>query len=342
MKKILSLILFISVCTNYTQAQRIRAVSYMNVIEREFNMVQENMWYYTNVASHQSSAIKLESKRKELLSQIELSIKAVSSMKPFENSTRFRDSAVAFLKLNYEVLKDDFVRVTQLQDISNKTYEQVAEYLKLQESIDDKLTEAGRRMDSEQVVFGTTYGIEFEEKRNRISVKQEIADKVYDYYNPIYLLFFKNYLDEVNFIQAQTKQDSAAMEQYAITLLGNSKAGLEQLQEVKAFNKDTSLKAACEQMLQFYIIEVEDKFKDIKLYYAQKLRFIAAKNKIDTMPKEQRTAADVNDYNQVVADYNLVTAKFNQINQYLNETRNRLITNWNLTAQAFKDRHIPK
>lgn len=342
MKKIARLTLLIVLLASNVQAQRIRAVSYMNVIEREFNMVQENMWYYTNAASHQGSAGKLESKRKELIKQIELSIRNISGMKPFQNSTRYRDSAVAFLQLNYQVLKDDFATVLQLQTISEKTYQQTVEYIKMQEVIDTKLAEAGRMMNQEQVNFGTLYGIAFTEKTNQISLKQAETDKVYDYYNPIYLCFLKSYLDEVKFVDTQTKQDSAEMEQYSMVLLQNAREGLTQLQQMDAFKGDTSLKAACMQMLQFYELEVAEKFTHLKSYYAEKKLFAEAKNKMELIHVEQRTNEDVKTYNQAVSAYNLATSKFNVINQYLNETRNKLIANWNASAQLFKDTHVPK
>ena len=342
MKKACLFVVLVFLLVYTADAQRLKAVSYMNTIEREFKMIQENMWYYTSAASHKGAAGKLGAKRNELIKQIELSIQAISAMKPFENSTRFRDSAVAFLRLNYQVLQDDFAAIMELQNTTEKTFEQVEAYIQLQEAIDKKLAEAGRMMDKEQVIFGTAYGLSFTETKDRVTINQQIADSVYDYYNPIYLIFYKSYLDELNFVTSQTKQDTPNLDKYGSVLLQNAKTGLAQLATFHSFKGDSSLKTACLQMLKFYEAEVEQNYQELKEYYLQKQQFAAAKAKIDALPAEQRTSADVVAYNQAVANYNEATNKHNVADQYLNQTRNRLIANWNITAQAFKDRHVPK
>lgn len=341
MKKLLLATICLLVLGSPLFAQK-KAADYMNTIGKEFKDITNDMWAYTSSAAYGKPALKVESKRKELLKQISASMNKIKKMDEFEGDTRFRDSAIAFLQLNFDVLNEDYARIIELQGLSQDSYEAMENYMKAQDLIDEKIDKAGKMIGDEEQKFASDYGIKLSDKKSKTAIKIEAAARVYKYYNPIYLIFFKCYKDESYLIDAQNKADLEMMDKCQAWLTETSTQGLEELKTIKDFDGDNTLKTACMDLLKFYQLESGKRFLENKGFFVKKDKYNKAKEVYDSKSEETLTKAEISAYKKATNDYNNALTKYNVNNQILSDQRKRLIDAWNKVIMNFTNKHIPK
>lgn len=344
MKTTLKSIAFI--CTilclsGYTLYGQKDAVAYLESIGKEFKQISNETWDYTSAAAHGKKARTVENKRKDLVSQITKSITKIKSMPGYEGNTAYRDSAVAYLKLNQLVINEDYAKIVDMEEIAEQSYDAMEAYMLAKEKADDKLQAAGEMIEAQEKKFAADNNITLLEGQDKISKKLAEAGKVYKYYNPIYLIFFKSSKQEMYLIDAQNKGDFNAMEQNKNALAQTAAEGKKKLAEIKDYKGDNTVKAACLEMLTFYEKETQ-KFGDISNYYIQKDKFEKLKTSFDSKSQSQRTKKDVDQYNAAIAELNTATNKFNATNQTLNQNRAQLIEKWNNSSEKLIDKFVPK
>ena len=142
-------------------------------------------------------------------------------------------------------------------------------------------------------------------------------------------------------VEAFNANSINAVEQNKSTLIKYSGEGLQKLTEVKAFENDNSLVAACRKMLEFYKMETEKKVQPIMDYLMKKEEFDKIRRSFESKSEQERTAADIDAYNKIVNDMNHSGSSFNQVNRELNTTRSALTENWNSVVSKFLDTHTP-
>jgi hypothetical protein len=100
------------------------------------------------------------------------------------------------------------------------------------------------------------------------------------YYNEIYLVFFKPYKQEVYLMEAIEKGNITGIEQNKNSLAKYATDGLEKLKDLKAFQGDNSLLAACRNILNFYTKEAE-KMSVVSDFFLAKERFETIKKEYE-------------------------------------------------------------
>ena len=325
----------------YSQTSN-EAVSYLNIISEQYENIRNEMWDYTSTVAHSRSARKVEKKRIELLKTIGKSINNVSQMKAFDNDYSLRDSVVAFLTLDFNVLNNDFAKIIDMEEVAEQSYDLMEAYLLAQEKANMKLEQASERMDIQYEAFANNYGITLVENTDKISIKLKRSSEALQYYNKVYLVFFKAYKQEMYLIDALQKNDINAIEQNRSALKSISEEGLNKLLEIKYFNGDNSLNSACKRMLNFYIDEAENKIPilaDFILVAEEYNEMVALFESKDRM---LLTNEEVNKYNEAVNAYKKGINKFNTTNNSLNTMRSNNLNTWNNSVESYMSRHIPK
>lgn len=329
------------VAAGNSQAQTFNnAGEYLQYIGKEFKSVQSATWDYTRSVAKNKSAKKVNKTRAELIKTITNSISKVQAMSAFEGQNWLRDSTVSFLTLNKAVVSEDYEKIMNLEDIAEQSYDLMEAYLKANEVAGDKLEKAGDRIEQAERKFAADHKITLLESTDKTSQKLARAGKVYDYYNPVYLIFFKSFKQELYMMDAQNKGDVAAMEQNKSTLAKYAAEGLKQIESVPAFEGDGSLKKACMDILKFYVDESGKKYQTIIDFYAKKDSFEKTKKAFEAKKEKERTKEDVDNFNKMVNEYNNATNSYNALNQELNNNRAKLLGNWNNTAENFTNKHI--
>ncbi|HEY8400129.1 MAG TPA: hypothetical protein VIK89_02645 [Cytophagaceae bacterium] len=327
----------------YVHAQDLKqAGGYMNFISHEYRGIMENYMSYTSAVAHGKSARKVDNKRQALLKSVKEVTQKVSSMPAFEGDKSLRDSTVTFLKITYHILTDDYGKIIDLEEIAEQSYDAMEAYYLAQDAAGEKLEEAHQRLKETEKKFAEAHNVNLITNDDELSKKLEIASKVNKYHRTIYLIFFKSYKQEAYLLEAINNKNINSIEQNKNTLASFAQEGLDKLAKQSAYNGDNSLIAACKQLLEFHKAACKDKINIMTNYYLKEENFNKIKKAFDTKKESERTQADVDEYNKAVNELNKAVEEFNSTNIALNDSRNKIIDNWNKTSQSFLNKHTPK
>ena len=155
-------------------------------------------------------------------------------------------------------------------------------------------------------------------------------------------MFFKSHKQDMYLSDALNKNDVNAVDQNKNALLKFSTEGLKQLDTMKAYTGDNSLKSSCRQILDFYKTEASLKIPILINFFLKKEAFEKTKVAFEAKSQQERTKSDVEQYNKTVNDYNKAIVEFNNTNKELSKKNEILINSWNEVVQTFLDKHVPK
>lgn len=314
--------------------------NYMNVIGEHYALIKNDTWNYMTTVAHNNGSNDVEKKRLELLNTISNTKKTVAALPAFEGDNSYKESVVNYLAINYDVLNNDYARLVDMEKIAEQSYDLMETYLLAQSMASKRLKLAATNLQSSQQDFANKFDIKLQDDGEEIALKLEEIDKMYKYYNTIYLIFFKAYKQEAYLVDAYSKADISAMEQNKNQLLDYSKAGLSELSNMPAYKGDQTLRDKAIKTLLFYQEEAEKHAPKQIDFYLKKERFENVKKALDAKPKETRSKEDVDKYNNSLTDYNTSLATFNEINNLLNGQRSDIYNSWSKTCQEFTANHV--
>ena len=343
MKKFLPFVfaLFLVCLAGKTSAQNFdNPGEYMSFIGKQHENISKKYMAYASASAHGKKARKVENVRQKLLNEVQEARMNISGMPSFKGDKSYRDTSVSFMKLYFNILNDDYNKVLNLEEIAQNSYDDMEAMLMIKDGIDQKLEDGNKRVKDAQTAFAKANNVTLVEGES--SVLEEKLKKVHElnkYYNDVYLVFFKPFVQEESLIESMSKGNITGMEQTKNTLKKYSQEGLEKLKTIKSFEGDNSVTAACKSLLQFYIKET-DAVGTMSDYLLAKENF--EKIKKDFEKKSNPSKADVDGYNGAVNDMNKKMQKFNQVTNDLNRQRKESLDNWNKTVNQFFDEHTPR
>ena len=341
MKNFLMLIA-INLITSAVMAQYANGGEYMAAISNQYKSIQTDMWDYTNAAAHGKNASTVEKKRAELIQTTYEAKGNVMKMKDFQGNSAYRDSVVSFLKIYYIVLNEDYGKIVNMEEIAEKSYDNMEAYMMAKEEANEKLSAASDMLSAEQRKFAEEFNIDLREADDDLSTKMKVADEVYTYYNEIYLIFFKSYVSDFYLSDAITRADVNAIEQNKNALSSASAEGLEKMKSIKPFNGDNSVVQAVTELLKFYQREADELIEHITNYFIKAENFATIKKSFDQKKEKERTKEDVDQYNGAVNESNAAAQKYNETNADISTSKTKVTENWNKTVEKFIDTQIPK
>lgn len=316
------------------------AGEYLNSMGVEFEKISQDVMSYTSAVNHGKSARKIEKRRAELINQVRTSEATVRRMKPFNGSVALRDSISAYFKISYRILTLDYAKIIDLEAIAEQSYDDMEAFILANEKVNEKVHNSFLAASKEYEAFASANNITLIQSSSKLSQKLKDAEEVDNYWDRLYLLFFKSYKNESNMLEAMNKGDMAALEQARNALQTSATEDLEKLKPIEAFRGDNTLKNAGQQLLEFYRSEAIDKIPVVIDFYVKKEDFEKMKKAMDS--KKQKSQADVDAFNAAVKDFNARVASANNINNELNKKRSALLKSWNDARSTFLDKHTPK
>lgn len=317
--------------------------AYLDAIGGEYRAIQKEMWDYTSAAAHGKNANTVEKKRISLIETTRSARMKVKSMKGYDGNIAYRDSVVAFLDIYWLVLKEDYAKIVNMEEIAEQSYDAMEAYMMAKEEAGKKLAQASEMLITEQKRFADDFNVELvEAEDDELNQKMKVAEEVYAYYNVVYLIFFKSYITDLYLADAINKGDVSAIEQQRSALSLNSAAGLTKLKSLEPFNGDNSLITNCRVMLEFYQDEADNQIQFITNYFIKTENFQAIKTSFEQKKEKDRTQQDVDQFNQAVNESNEAGQKYNTTNQLIYENRKTYIEAWNKSVERFTDKHVPK
>lgn len=335
-----ALTILVTTGTGYSQYDH--PVEYLNAISAHYRDIQTQMWDYTSAVSHGKSARKVEKTRSELIQTTYQAMNKVKRMPAYDGNTAYRDSVVSFLNIYYHVIKEDYAKIVDMEEIAERSYDDMEAYMLAKETANDKMQNASEMVAEQQRIFAEKYEITLEEADDDLAEKMRIADEVYEYYNVLYLIFFKAYIQEKYLIDAINASDVSAIEQNKNALADAANEGLEKTKEIKAFKGDNTVLMALKEILNFYKDEAENKVAAITDYFIKTENFNSIKKSFDDIKENKRTQQDIDKYNNAVNEMNEAVNVYNQTNEQLGNDRKKHLDNWNKSSAKFTDKHVPK
>ena len=338
MKSVLILLTTITSLSLFAQGS---AVDYMSRFSTDYRAIQESMWDYTRTISHGRSARKVEKTRMELINSSETALKTAKNAGPFNGSTEFRDSVIRYFEILNLVLKEDYEKLVNMEEVAEQSYDAMELYMTARELANDKQSEASKMLGNEQKKFAEANNINLIESSDDLSNKMEIADQVYTHYNAVYLVFFKSYKQEAYLLNAMSTNDLSGIEQNKEALKATVIEGREKLKSIALYQGDETMIESTKNLFTFYEDEVEgvDKLQDLIL---KKEKFEKIKTAVESKKEKDRTKEDIDQYNGAVNEMNAAVGIYNEWNNKMNEQRNKFIDAWNKSADTFTSKHVPK
>ena len=319
------------------------AGEYMDYFSTEYLQIQKDMWDYTRSVSHGKSARKVEKRRSELIQTTTAAKNKAKRAKGFKDDVQYRDSVVLYFELIEIVLKEDYAKIVDMEAIAEQSYDAMEAYMMARDMASDKMAEAGKMINREHKAFAEANGITIiENEDSKLDQKMEIANKVYDHYNEIYLIFFKSYKQELYLLDAVERQDINAIEQNRNALISTVEEGMEKMKEVPLYQGDKSMIEATRNLLKFYKKEAEEGVDVILEFFEANENFAKIKEAFEAKKEKNRTQEDVDTFNEAVNKVNDAVNAYNSGNEASNKERNANIENWNKVAEKFTSKHVPR
>jgi hypothetical protein len=316
-------------------------VQYMEKINVEFKKISEETWDYTRAVAHSKKARQIDGQRRQMLNANRNGLNKIKNMQPFNGDAAYRDSTVRYLELSYAVLNNDYAKIMDMEEISEQSYDAMEAYMMAQQIANDKMEAAFDIAVAANEEFAKKNNINLITAESKTAEKLEKASEVFKFYNQLYLVFYKPYKQEIYLIDAQGKGDINAMKQNQESLAKLSKDAKEKLKVIVPYRGNTTLKSACNDVMDFYIMEAETKVPMLVDFYLQKEKFDKLKTAMDKKGKNP-TEAEVNEFNAAVNAYNKSSNDYNKINTELNNKRSNALDSWNNAVSRYLDKNVSK
>jgi predicted DNA-binding protein len=314
-------------------------VGYMDFISKQQINISKRFLSYNSAASHGKRAKKVDNLRTKLMDEVQDAKMNISSMPSFKGSKSYRDSAVSFMKLYYNVLNEDYGKIINMEEVAEQSYDLMEAYLLAKELVEKKLHTANEQLRKEEELFAKNNNVNLINTKDELSEMMEQVGEANQYYHTLYLIFFKSYKQEAYLMEAIEKKNINGIEQNKNTLLQYAQDGLKKLDGVKPFKGDNSLVSNCKRLLEFYVKEVNEKIPAVTDYFLMTESFEKLKKDFDK--KSSPSKDDVDNFNKGVKEVNAGVNSFNATMKTQFDIRKELLNNWNDAVEAYFDITMP-
>ena len=343
MKRILISTFLIVLLSNVqikAQINNNEAVQYLDELFSSFKDVKKNTWKYLRAVTGGKNLLIVEKNRKSLLIELYEQKKHIKSKRGYKSDTELRDAAIKYLDLSHTVLKEDYDKILDMEEIAEQSYDLMEAYMLAREKANDKLGIATKELQDAQTKFAEKYDITIiEGEDDKISKNIKKANEALSYYNQLYLIFFKCYKQEAYVLDALNRNDVSAIEQNISALNNFAEEGIEKLNKIQSFKGDVSLKSAGKQINNFYSREAKNDFPVIVDFYIKKDEFEKLDKIMKAKKKKEITQDEINKFNKAAKDYNKAVNEVNVANNKMNNQRKKYLGIWNSAVDNFFDRH---
>lgn len=334
------LITFLAFSTNLFAQAIENPVDYMTSIENAHVEMNQRYMAYLSASSHGKRARKVEKLRIQALESITKSRYKTIEIPFYKGDNSLRQSSIDYIQMCYNVFNDDYARIVNMEDIAEQSFDEMQAFILLKQKVADKLKEASEKMNKASKDFAAKYNVKLiEGEKDALGEKMSISNKVGNYYDKIFLIFFKCNWQADAMSKAMKDKKTNDAEQSKNALIKFANEGLIGLDSLKQFQGDPSIALACKQVLLFYKKAAENDIPKIMDFYLKEEAFTKMKAAMES--KSNRTKEDVDAYNKGVNDFNAAVNQYNQLNSNYVNNRNKNVQDWENAVKDFYDRQIP-
>ena len=340
-----SLVLLIFTCATVKslKAQDVQADAgtYMSAISTAETQMNKSYMAYISAAAHSTRKRKIEKMRDQTVASILTCQNEINYLPPYKGDNSLRQSSITYVQLCYKIFNEDYPHIVNMEDIAERSYDEMQAYLLLQEATNDTLEANNDRMSKAERNFAAKYNVNLISEKTELGEKMEESGRLAKYHDKVYLLFFKCNWEDNQLTEALNQKNVTKIEQVRSALDKYAKEGMAVLDTLHPYEHDNALADNCKQALAFYKDEAEKQIPGLTDFFLKEENFNKLKNVMEAKSDSQRTRQDVDSYNQAVSDINAAVNTFNQTNNDLNATRNEISKGWLETERGFIDTHTP-
>lgn len=336
---VLFLVLLISITS--TQGQAIENPGeYVTAVNNARGGMDAKYMQYLSAAAHGRRARKVEKLRGEVLETINQCKYKATDLPKFKGDNTLRQGVIDYMTLCYRVFNEDYKKIVDMEEVAEQSYDAMSAYLLLQEKVSEKLTEASAQMHKVAMDFAAKYNVQIDSSKDALDNKLDVAGKLNDYVNEVFLIFFKcNWQDNL-MVTAMNNKKVNDVEQARSSLIRFANEGRKGLDTLKTFNNDPSLANTCREVLKWYKKMAETDVPRLTDFYLKEENFNKVKKSYESKGSG-RTQADVDTYNKTVNEFNDGINVFNKTNNTLNKERTQMMNSWENAQKKFQDTHMP-
>jgi hypothetical protein len=311
--------------------------AYISQFYRVEQAVAQKYVSYMSAASHGKGIRMANNKRNDLLRTLNETIVKVKDFPPYQTDSTLKSASLDYMTIMYNVMGEDYGKIVNMEEISERSYDLMEAYMTAQEKASQKLQQAGETKEDAVKKFAEAHSVNLIEQKDGLWQKMETIGRVTDYYNPVYLIFFKASKQESYLTEAIEKKNINGIEQSKNALLKYAEEGLAALDTMKGFQSDKTLIYSARKTLEFFKMEAGTKINLVTEYFIKNGEFERLKKTIG--PKSSKE--EIIYYNKAVIDINKLSREFNLTIQSLNERRSEVYNAWNSSVDQFFDTHMP-
>lgn len=343
MNRLLLVVVFTFVSVSmFGQAKQESPVDHMNALNALEENLQKKYLSYMSEVAHGSRARKMEKRRTELITSISDAIRDGGKLKAYKGDASLKEAFKQYWIVLHTIFKEDYHKIVDMEEIAERSYDAMEQYLLIQEEAGRKLHNAHAKISPAYEKFAASHNVRLVEgQTSKLAKKLEETGKVSSYMNKLFLIFFKSNVQEQSMLEALKKNDLNGVEQSRSSLLKFSTEGLARLDTLEKFNGDASMIVACRKVLEFHKEEAESKANYMSEFLMKKDEFEKIRKAFETKPANSRTQADINAFNKSVDEYNRAVNDFNKSSASLDASREKVMNNWETTRKRFMDQHVP-
>jgi hypothetical protein len=316
------------------------ALDYMGNVNEHLGDIKGETWRYLKAATQGKSARRVENKRQQLISELQDVESKINKTSAFKGDVSLRKEVLNYLGLTITVIKGDFDKILDMEEIAERSYNDMEAFLLAKDLANAKLDSAFEIFSKAQNEFAEKNNITLVEgEQSKRDEKIAKASEALKYYNEIYLITFKATVQEAYVLNALNRNDLISLEQGTNALDFAAKEGLEKLQTAEKFGSDPKLILAAQQLLEFYRLEASRDFPKMVDFYLKKDKFDKLATMMETKKQKDLTQEEIDAYNQAVNDYNKMIPQFNTLTERSNEKREQILERWSKRVEEFFEIH---
>ncbi|AEW02679.1 hypothetical protein A4D02_01530 [Niastella koreensis] len=346
MKKIVrNLLLLLMVCMSITLSSQGQAIEnpgeYMTAISKARGDMDVKYMQYLSAAAHGRKARKVEKLRAEVIETINQCKYKTTDLPKYKGDNSLRQGSIDYITLCYRVFNEDYKKIVDMEEVAEQSFDAMSAYLLLQDKVSEKLNEGSNQLHKTAMDFAAKYNVRIDSTQNALSNKLDLAGKLNNYTNSVFLIFFKCNWQDMEMVTAMNNKKVNDVEQSRNSLLRFATDGLKGLDTLKSFNGDPSLANACRDVLKYYKKMAEADVPKLTDFYLKEENFTKTKKSFEAKPTSSRTKEDVDGFNKTVNEYNEAVNNFNKTNNTMNKERTQTMNTWEAVQKKFADANMP-
>ncbi|HEY2581110.1 MAG TPA: hypothetical protein VGI43_04870, partial [Mucilaginibacter sp.] len=154
------------------------AGAYIDAIGNAETNMNKAYMAYVSAAAHSSRKRKIEKMRDLAVQNIITCQTTITYLPPYNGDDSFRQSSLKYVQLCYKVFNDDYAHIVNMEDIAERSYDEMQAYLLLQEATNDTLKAANERMNKAVNAFAKKYNITLVSQKSELGDKMELTGRL--------------------------------------------------------------------------------------------------------------------------------------------------------------------